>query len=145
MVKYVHFGASTKAMINDNKYDAAIHVAKRLGLSPKKDEKGIVRIDTSAAADALELEKLLLRDEYSGTVTLVDGDTYSKSIGEDEALSKASKNYRTAYNKALKRWMKAVILKLYDINGLVLLDTMHEIISEKGKSRQETKKTKKVK
>lgn len=131
MVKYAHFGTSTKAMINDNKYDAAIHVAKRLGLEPKKDEKGVVVVDTSKAVEALELERLLLRDEYSGTVKLADGDTYSKSIGEDEALSKASKNYRTAYNKALKRWMKALILKLFEINSSVLMDTMSEIISEK--------------
>ena len=47
-------------------------------------------------------DKVIMAKQYSGTVTLRDGDEWDEEKGKELAKAKCLKNYRKAFNKRMK-------------------------------------------
>lgn len=69
-------------------------------------------------------DKAIMAKQYSGTVTLRDGDEWDEEKGKELAKAKCLKNYRRAFNKRMQMFA--------DDFGVIDLSLPLYLINEKG-------------
>ena len=66
--------------------------------------------------NALAWDALEMPNEICGKVKLNSSDTFSREVGEQEAVNKAVNNWEKSINKAITRWQAAMLVKIIQAN-----------------------------
>ena len=108
---------TTTAIIFDSETDAMKHISKKLGLGDITNPFRFSGLDSDKELmRVLKLDKALMNNKYSGTVTCDDRDNYDEAVGEDEAVKKAIANHNRGFVKAITRWQSALIKQVIDVS-----------------------------
>lgn len=126
---------ATTAVATGTKYDAFNHITKKMGLSftgQELDETdeflGLFCPNTEKEMImALKLDKAVMADKCTATVTLDPEDADDKAVAESEAVKKAMSNHKNSFNRAIKRWMVAILSKIKSVNPEVFAEAVKQV------------------
>lgn len=105
---------ATTAVIKDSELDAALHIAKRLGVDDNYDNE--CGCPACKVLDVPFVGAAIMGDKYTGTVVCNEKDTYDEKVGEDEAVKKAMANHKRGFTKAIIRWQSTVIKAVMEVS-----------------------------
>lgn len=126
---------ATTAVATGTKYDAFKHITKKMGLNftgQELDETdeflGLFCPNTEKEMImALKLDKAVMADKCTATVRLGLEDVDDKAVAESEAVKKAMSNHKNSFNKAIKRWMVAILSKIKSVNPEVFAEAVKQV------------------
>ena len=76
---------------------------------------------------ALKLDKAVMVDKCTATVTLDPEDADDEAVAESEAVKKAMSNHKNSFNKAIKRWMVAILNKIKTVNPEIFAEAVKQV------------------
>ena len=114
---------TTKAIVPNPEHDAVKRILKKM---PELKSLGVKADDVTEKSHDFELATALIKNEISGTVTCRPEDEFSAEVGENEAVKKAMKNHKNAFNRALKHWQAKMILRIKEVNPETFKDALAE-------------------
>lgn len=126
---------TTTAVAKGTKYDAFKHITKKMGLDftgQELDESdeflGLFCPNTEKEMImALKLDKAVMVDKCTATVTLDPEDADDEAVAESEAVKKAMSNHKASFNKAIKRWMVAILNKIKAVNPEIFAEAVKQV------------------
>ena len=126
---------ATTAVATGTKYDAFKHITKKMGLNftgQELDETdeflGVFCTKTEKEMImTLKLDKAVTVDKSTATVTLDPEDADDEAVAESEAVKKAMSNHKNSFNKAIKRWMVAILSKIKSVNPEVFAEAVKQV------------------
>lgn len=110
---------ATTAILKGCALDAAKRVGKRLDIRNNEGEACICCIP--------HVEELIMTNKIVGTAKPLGDDKFDESVGKAKAIRKATKNHKSAFTKALKRWQVAMLRDIIAVSPETFEDALNTI------------------